>query len=230
MTTIVNTKSRVAKAIELDIKSRQEGNTCFDCVNYRGGACAFRLNSPDYLDYTVEPLTLACDNFNVTATPVQERHAYYHGMETQGTFGNLGLSSVQRDDETHDFRKVISVDVMSVDALHRLGYTDQQYPVLVATIQHGEGQVFFLPNTITKTITIGEGKRRLPSNRYNVAEMAQRVAEKGVVKLENWQHVQFEASPVPEASWKPRVEEDSKARLMRIHYQRQERLAQSSND
>lgn len=232
--TILNNKpsSRLRDVKKNTRRIVEADNTCFDCSNYQGGACAFRLNAPDYLDYHVTAQQLACDNFNINATPVAERTARYQGMETQNTFGQIGLSTTTNghaDGKSHDYRKIIDIDIMSVDALHRLGYTQEQYPVIVATVRQGEGAVFFLPNTVIKTIEVAGKKKKVASNRYDVAPMAQRVAEKGVVKLSNWQHVQFTPASygVSEATWKPGHDEDSKARLMRLHYQREQRLAKT---
>jgi len=167
---------------------RRDGNTCYDCINYMGGSCAMRLNSPDYPSYIVKANDLACDAYNIPSTRIDdpdEREPLFQGMANDEVFYESRID--------HGHRKILNLAIFSVPELHRLGLLDQDYPVLGATIQHmGESCVFFLPNTKHVTVSVNGKARRIASNRYDVGNLFTRVMDKGSVKLQAWTRVQFD--------------------------------------
>lgn len=166
-----------------------EIDTCADCANFKSGTCAFRLNSPDYVTASVKRDDRACSNFNVPSTRIDEDY------EVEPVFDGLPSQVfLERDmSKSHDNRRVLELKVLSVDALHRLGYENEQYPVLCVSVSHlGETAIFFLPNTVHRTLKHGSHVARVACNRYAIDAMFARVAEKGSIKLSNWQRVQYE--------------------------------------
>lgn len=201
----------VTKHSRKEIKEQavRDYDSCFDCINYNAasehtGACAYRLNSPDYPTYTVGKFELTCDSFNVPATQIDTNNyeTRFPNMPTQVNFEARKDSGI---------RAVLDLRILSVPDLHRLGRVDQQYPVLAATIEHnGETCVFILPNTKVTKVPYGEpvetleflGKTqrtvtrqreaKVPVCRYDLTKLFTKVSASGKVTLGNWSRIQFD--------------------------------------
>lgn len=168
---------------------------CGACVNFQSGTCKFRLNSPDYPTASVSPEERGCSEFNVPSTRIDADYDNVYGHEVVPVFSGLPRTVFLEKDmgKAHDNRRVLELKVLSVEALHTLGYTKEQYPVLCVTANvRGETAIFFLPNTVHRTLKHGEHVARVACNRYAIDAMFARVAEKGSIKLSNWQRVQYE--------------------------------------
>lgn len=168
---------------------------CGRCINFMSGTCASRLNSPDYPTASVSPEDRGCSEFNVPSTRFNTDYDEVYGHDVVPVFDGLPSQVfLERDmSKSHDNRRVLELKVLSVDALHRLGYKNEQYPVLCVSVSHlGETAIFFLPNTVHRTLKHGEHVARVACNRYPIDAMFARVAEKGSIKLSNWQRVQYE--------------------------------------
>lgn len=195
-----------------------EPATCFDCNNYNAGSCSFRLNSPDYITYDVSAGELACDHFNEVIGKAEKTPQYRTINTYSDTADFMGLSSVaggHDDDKATDHRKVLGMQTVTVDFLHRLGFRDEQYPALLITVMHkGERSMFFLPNTkevnvkvplknldqdqrdarLKRGLPADHVKRAIPEQRYSLPGMYARIADKGVVRLQHWKKLEMKVS------------------------------------
>lgn len=162
-----------------------EVSLCGECVNYKSGTCAWRLNSPDYPTATVGFHSRACENYGVPSTRILK--------SPEPVFDNLPVQVEAVSSKSHDHRRVVDMQVISVPALHRLGRVEQHFPVVAVTVAHrGETAVFFLENTKNTSVHTKRGRRKIATNRYDVAAMFNRVADKGTIKLSNWERIQVD--------------------------------------
>lgn len=190
MTTIIRTSSQaVAEAKPIEYAA------CAQCINYRSGSCAFRLNSPDYITASVNRDDRACDEFNVPSTRLQPTQ--------EPVYSNLPDSvGHENEDGSHDYRRVRNLHVITPVDLERMGVKGEHYPVIAASVYHrGETAVFILPNTKAIRVTYKtkdeegkeqERKRTVPGQRYDVPAIYKRIVEKGVIQLHRWQRIQFD--------------------------------------
>lgn len=164
--------------------------TCKDCINYRYGACAYRMASPDHATYRVGPLDIACGEFDVPHTRIDTQ------PETEFQTIEAISQAFERDyDGSPDLRRARQLQVLTVDDLRKLNINDQHYPVVAAQVQHnGESVIFYIANTDWREFTRPNAKRphrRIPVQRYNVADLYQRIVERGTLSLSLWTRIKF---------------------------------------